>query len=257
MSAVRAWLATRHSLLAETGLILAFYAAYEGSRGLVAGSRRPAVDRAHEVIRLEQHLHVFVEPRIQQLAHHVPGLLGTLSIAYLTLHLGVTGALLLWLQQRRPAVFPIVRTTLVMASVVSLIGFLAFPTAPPRMASAGLNDIVSRDGVDLNRGLVSALYNPYAAIPSMHAGYALVVGGALARYGRSNLARVAGLTYPLFVLLVIVATGNHFFIDAAAGALVVAVSLAVTLLARPRGADAVVVTIPGALSDYRALRRAA
>jgi hypothetical protein len=83
---------------------------------------------------------------------------------------------------------------------------------------------------------VSALYNPYAAVPSMHIGYAVIVGAVLLLYG-SGIWRIAGVVYPLFVLLVIVATGNHFFFDAAAGAVVAAVSAAVTLAlpARQRG----------------------
>jgi len=257
VNAARTWLATRHSLLTEAALVLAFYATYEGTRGLVVGSRRHALDRAHEIVRLERHLHVFAEPRVQQLAREVPGLLGTLGIAYLTLHLAVTAALLLWLHQYRPAAFPVVRTTLIVASLISLIGFLAFPTAPPRMAGAGLADTVSHGAIDLNHGLVSALYNPYAAIPSMHAGYALVVGGALIRYGRSNAARAAGTAYPLFVLLVIVATGNHFFVDAAAGALVAAASLALGRATQPHGAGAELVSIARNGADHRPLQRAA
>ena len=186
-------------------------------------------------MRLERALHVYAEPRVQQLVQGAPGAIGTVGVAYLTLHLSVTAALLLWLHRRRPAAYPIVRTTLIAASTLSLIAFLAFPTAPPRLAGTGLVDTVSRGSVDLDRGLVSALYNRYAAVPSLHAGYALLVGAALVRYGRARLLRAVGAIYPPFVLLAVVATGNHFFLDAAIGGLVAAGSVAVALALVGRG----------------------
>jgi hypothetical protein len=165
---------------------------------------------------------VFLEPTLQHSAHAVPGLVMLLGGAYLTLHLSVTAALLLWLHQRRPAAYARIRTTLLIASAIALVGFVLFPTAPPRLADIGLADTVSGRHFNLNKGLISSLYNPYAAVPSLHFGYALIVAAALTHFGRSRVTRIAGLLYPPFVLLVIVATGNHFFFDAAAGAIVAA-----------------------------------
>jgi hypothetical protein len=160
----------------------------------------------------------------------MPGLAVLLDVAYLTLHLAVTAAVLLWLHQRRPTAFPFVRTTLLVASALGLVGFLAYPTAPPRLAGIGIADTVSNGHVNLNDGLVSSLYNPYAAVPSMHIGYALIVATSLLRYGRGRLVRALGTLYPAFVLLVVVATGNHFFLDAAGGALVAALAIAAASL---------------------------
>jgi hypothetical protein len=121
---------------------------------------------------------------VQRGAHALPGLTGLLGVAYLTLHLAVTAAVLIWLHQRRPAAFPFVRTTLLLASGLALIGFLLYPTAPPRLAGIGIADTASNGTVDLNKGLVSSLYNPYAAVPSMHIGYALIVAASLLRHAR-------------------------------------------------------------------------
>jgi hypothetical protein len=214
------WLSVRHSLAIEAVAVLGLYATYEAARGFVVGDRRVAVDHAQTVASLERRLHLFVEPNVQHAARALPGLLTLLGDAYLTLHLSVTAALLLWLHQRRPAVFARTRTTLLLASALALIGFVAFPTAPPRLAGLGIADTVSGGHVNLNKGLVSALYNPYAAVPSMHVGYALIVAAALLRYGGTRTVRFGAAAYPLLVLLVIVATGNHFLFDAAAGALV-------------------------------------
>jgi hypothetical protein len=222
---IRAWISERHSLRVETATVLGLYAVYETVRGLVAGDATAAVDRAHAIARLEQQMHLFAEPTLQAAAHRVPGLLAVLGAAYVTLHLTVSAAVLLWLHRRRAAVFPVVRTTLLIASGLSLVLFVLVPTAPPRLAGIGVRDTVSGGTVDLNHGLVSSLYNPYAAVPSMHIGYALVVGATIFVSAHRRW-RVAGVLYPVFVLFVIVATGNHFFFDAVAGALVAAVSFA-------------------------------
>jgi hypothetical protein len=110
-----------------------------------------------------------------------------------------------------------VRTALLIASALALIGFIAFPTAPPRLAALGIADTISGGHVDLNHGLVIALYNPFAAVPSMHVGYAVIVAASLVRHGGRPSVRLLGALYPVLVLLVIVATGNHFLIDALAG----------------------------------------
>jgi hypothetical protein len=218
-------LARRHSLRIELAMVVGLYAVYEATRGLVAGNAHVAMRHAQDVVSLEQSLHIFAEESVQRAALAVPGLIGTLGFAYLTLHLSLTGGVLLWLHRRRAAAYPFVRTALLLATTLALVGYVVFPTGPPRLSDVGIVDTVSGGHVDLDKGLVSSLYNPFAAVPSMHVGYALIVGASLARYARHVIARLAGLVYPPFVLLVIVATGNHFFIDAAAGAAVAGIAL--------------------------------
>jgi hypothetical protein len=212
-------------LRAEAVLVLVLYGAYELARGLVVGTPADAVRHARDLVALERSLGVFVEAQVQDAAHAIPGLVSVLGVSYLTLHLAVTLAVLLWLHHSRPAAFPVVRTTLVLASGLALVGYLLYPTAPPRLAGIGIVDTVSGDHVNLNTGLVSSLYNPFAAVPSMHLGYALVVGAAVASQARRRLVQAAGALYPPFVLLVIVATGNHFLLDAFVGAAVAGVAL--------------------------------
>jgi PAP2 superfamily len=229
------WLSARHSLRVEAAGALTVYGVYEVARGLVGADRAEADAHAHRLVALERPLHLFVEANVQRAVETLPGLTGLLGVAYMTLHLAVTAGLLVWLHHSRPEGFPFVRTALLLASVLALVGFLAYPTAPPRLAGVGIADTVSGGHVDLNRGLVSSLYNPYAALPSMHVGYALIVAAGLVRNGRGLLVRAIGALYPPLVLLVIVATGNHFFLDAAAGALVagIAAAFAALLTHRP------------------------
>jgi PAP2 superfamily len=226
---VRCWLSARHSLRVEAIVVLALFGVYELCRGVVAGGSAEALRHAHELVALERSAGLFVEKGVQNAARALPGLIDLLGVSYLTLHYAGTAAALLWLHQRRPSVFPVVRTTLLLASGLALVGYLAFPTAPPRLAEVGIVDTVSGAHVDLNSGLVSAIYNRYAAVPSMHVGYAVVVGAALLVCG-GRLGRPLGLVYPVFVFLAVVATGNHFLFDAAAGTAVVAVAAATTLL---------------------------
>jgi cytochrome bd-type quinol oxidase subunit 2 len=166
----RGWLSTRHSLPIEMAMVIGVYAAYEATRGLVAGDADTALRHAQDVISLERSLNIFVEGPIQHAALAVPSLVGTLGVLYLALHLSVTGGLLVWLHRRRPAAFPLVRTTLLLATALAVVGYVLFPTAPPRLSHVGIVDTVSGGYVDLNKGLVSSLYNPNAAIPSMHVG---------------------------------------------------------------------------------------
>jgi PAP2 superfamily len=153
-------------------------------------------------------MRLFVEANVQRAVQTLPGLTSLLGVAYLTLHLAVTAGVLLWLHRRRPDGFPFLRTALLLASGLALVGFLVYPTAPPRLAGVGIVDTVSGGHVDLNRGLVSSLYNPYAAVPSRHIGYALIVAAGLLRHGRRLHVRAIGALYPPFVLLVIVATAT-------------------------------------------------
>ena len=245
--AVRRWFVTRHSLRVEVAIVVGAYMGSDLSRGLASGNESSAVHHANDVVALERSLHVFVERDVQHAIAAVPGFVGTVGFAYLTLHIAATAALLLWLHRRRPDAYPFIRTTLLVASLTALVGYVVFPTAPPRLSGLGIFDSVStQTHIDLGKGLTTALYNPYAAMPSMHAGYAVVVGAALYRLGRRRIIRLAGLVYPALVVLVIVATGNHFVLDAAAGVLVVALAAVVTALMvrAPRSRQRLVVARP-------------
>lgn len=241
---LRAWAATRHSLYVEAAAVVGLYAAYETARGLVAGNAAEADRHARDVMAVERALHVFGEADVQRAVHSLPGFADLLGGAYLTLHLSVTGALLVWLYKRRPAAFPFARTALLLASAFSLVGFVLYPTAPPRLAGIGIADTISAERIDINHGLVSALYNPYAAFPSMHIAYALLVAYCLAAATRNRLVRMLAWLYPPTVLLIIVATGNHFFIDAAAGALIAVLAVASAKALTRRAPARVIVPLP-------------
>lgn len=230
--------------LLEAGLIAGIYLISELSRGIAAGGAEAAQRHAASVVRLERHLHAFAEPSIQRAVHHVVLLPGLLGYAYLTLHLAATGAVLLWVHRRHRHAYASLRNTLALANGIAVIGYWLFPTAPPRLAGVGIADTVSHaTSINLTSHAVSTFYNPYAAVPSMHIGFSLLVGLTVYRLAGRRLVRLVGAAYPAFVLLVIVATGNHFFLDAAAGALVAGLAAATVAAASRRGAAGKLVEI--------------
>jgi hypothetical protein len=125
---------------------------------------------------------------------------------------------------------------MIAATGIALVFYVTFPVAPPRLAGLGFVDTVSHSAkVNLSSDVLGSLYNPFAAVPSLHFGYALLVGVTLAAVARRRWVRLVGWSYPAVMLLVIVATGNHFFFDAAAGALTIGVGyLLATWLAASR-----------------------
>ena len=222
--------ARRGSWRAEALGAVAVYGIYEIGRGLFAGDAPGAIRHARDIAAVERSVHLFVERDLQRWAHSIGGVLGLFGALYLTLHLTVTGGYLLWLYRHRPNAYAMMRATLLVATLISLVIFALYPTAPPRVAVVGVSDTISGVHFNLNHGLVSSLYNPFAAMPSMHFGYALIVGASLARQAGRLLTPLVGLLYPALVLLIILTTGNHFLFDAIAGAVVVGVA---ALIARP------------------------
>jgi membrane-associated phospholipid phosphatase len=122
--------------------------------------------------------------------------------------------------------------------LIALVGYCAYPTAPPRlMPQWGFSDAIRQfTGVSMERGPGSALLNPYAAVPSMHVCFAVMIGMPMSRLVHSPAARALWRLYPAFIVFVVVVTGNHYFTDVVLGLLtaVVAELLAKRLLARAR-----------------------
>jgi PAP2 superfamily len=234
----------------EVATIAALYGFYEVVRGQANATLAAARAHTDAIVSLEQNLHVYGEHATQRAVHALPGLPTLLGIAYIVLHFAGTGAALVWVHRRHRGAFPLVRNTLIVSTAVALAVYVLFPVAPPRLAGLGFVDTVS-DGahVNLSSDMLGSLYNPFAAVPSLHFGYALLVGVAIAKLASRRWVRAAGWAYPVVMLATIVGTGNHFFFDAAAGGIVVVagylVARAVTSRATPeqhwrtRGASAV------------------
>jgi hypothetical protein len=216
--------------------IAALYATYEGVRGFGSATLQTARAHTSSIVSLEQSAGVFVERDVQAAVSHVPALPMALGIAYMTLHLAATAAMLVWVHRSHREHFALVRTTLVAATGISLAIYVLYPAAPPRLAGIGFAATVTQNAhVNLRSDALGSLYNPFAAVPSLHFGYALLVGAVVFALARRPWVKALGAAYPPFMLFTIVATGNHFFFDAAAGGAVVvfsAVSAAAALAER-------------------------
>lgn len=229
-------------LLRQLLLFLGCYLVYELVRGAVgAGGPRPFAD-ATRIIDLERRLHVFAEPAIQSwVERHAHWLLDLADLVYLNAHLFVTVGALAFIYARRPQSFAAVRNTFLIAMALALVGYAVFPTAPPRlMPRWGFSDPVHQlTGVSAEHGAAGTLINPYAAVPSMHICFALMVALPMSRLVGHRAARFAWLAYPVLIAAVVVVTGNHYFVDIALGAVValLATLLSERLLARTRPTD--------------------
>ena len=209
----------------EIATLAALYGVYELVRG--QGHATLAAARAHtdDIVALERHVHVYGEHALQRGVHALPGLPTALGFAYILLHFVGTAAVLIWIHRRHRSSFPVVRNTLILSTAVALTVYVLFPVAPPRLAGLGFADTVSKGAhVNLSSDMLGSLYNPFAAVPSLHFGYALLIGGAIGVLARRRWVRVLGYAYPAVMLLTIVGTGNHFFFDAATGGIVMVLS---------------------------------
>ncbi len=224
----------------ELLLIVVVYGAYSGARLLARGDVGTAVDNGLAILRLESSLWLHVEDPLNELFTQEKWLGVPSSFAYASLHYVVTPAVLIWLFRRRPLHYRLMRTWLLTSTLLGLVGFTLMPTSPPRLLPVdyGFVDSLARyagygwwaDDASAPSGM-GDFTNQYAAMPSLHVGWSIWCGVALWHYGaRKPLIRALAVGYPLITTFVVMGTGNHYFLDALAGA---AVMMAGLLLARP------------------------
>ncbi|TWE27716.1 PAP2 superfamily protein [Prauserella muralis] len=197
----------------------------------VSGEAAVADANADALYRFEQELNLAVEPSFHALADGEGVLASVAGYYYVVTHFAVTAGLLVWLWWRHPRSYPRLRTTLIGVSLSALICFWVVPVAPPRLAMAASPDtLVQRDvfgSAHADGGLLS-LANPYAAMPSLHVAWA-VWAALVVSLARHRLRWLVWL-YPLTTTAVVLATGNHYLLDAVAGfVLVLAVHAALGL----------------------------
>src|SRR5439155_16739208 len=201
--------------------VLLFAIAYYGYRMVRGWVDDPAgaaiaFQNARNVIHLEQSLNIFVEPSVQAWAQPKPAIIDFASWMYLNCQSSVTLGALTYIYLFHNPSFYFVRNMFVVAMVIALVGYVVYPTAPPRfMPEWGFVDSVAQfTHVSHNSVTVNSLFNPYAAVPSMHVCFALMIGVPLGRLCKHRVTRVAWTLYPLLLTFVIVSTANHFLSDA-------------------------------------------
>src|SRR6201991_2745487 len=224
-------------LLWQIVLFCGAYWLYRLVRGQGWDQSAAAFEPARDIVALERSLHVFVEPSLQSWAIGSGWIDEVGSWMYLNTHFVVTTCTLAFIYLFRNEHFYFVRNMFMVAMGIALLGYLVYPTAPPRMLPEfGFADSVADFTGVSSDASVNALYNPYAAVPSMHVGFALMLAVPMIRITRRRWAKVLWAFYAPVVATVVVVTANHWVFDAATGALSAAVAAVVaqTVFARVR-----------------------
>jgi hypothetical protein len=214
----------------EAAIGLGMYAIYLLVRNAVVndGGRAQARRNAERIVAAERRLRIHVEPELQQVLLPRTRLIAVLNVTYAVANVGLTvGWLVRLFFQRRPE-FHRLRRAAVLTTLGAQPVFLLFPTAPPRTLDHFVDTIAEVSGFDLDSGLIAKLYDPIAAMPSIHVAYAVVTATGIAETSRSPLARRFAPAYPPLVALTVLATANHYVLDAVAGAALGFTSLRLT-----------------------------
>jgi len=220
---------------AQVGLFLLAYLVYSAARYVTIGDLGVAKENAEWIMDLEHQLGVATEASVQT-ALSGTWILWMLNHLYLAAQLLVVPGALIFLYRRSHAIYARLRNTILATWLLSIPVYAAFPVAPPRLADMGLVDtITTQTGFSLDSKLTTSFYNELAAVPSLHVGFALAVGIALAAAVRHPLARTVALLWGPAIGLAVVATGNHFVFDIAAGVVVSALGYVAGTLVASRG----------------------
>jgi len=209
-------------LVRQIAIWLGFLLAYQVARGVADRDPSEAIANGLRVVNFESGFNDrLYELTLQQFVESRAWLATLASWTYWTSEFTVLTLALLYLYVRRHEHFARFRNSLLLANVIGLAGYVLMPTAPPRLLGLGFADEPHKDG------LVQLAANPYAAMPSLHAADALIVGIVLAFVCRNWWAKLFWAVWPAWVWFVVMATGNHFWLDCIAGVAVALVALAV------------------------------
>ncbi|MFF3395328.1 phosphatase PAP2 family protein [Streptomyces sp. NPDC002669] len=204
----------------EILLIAASYWVYSLVRNAVPEQKAEALRNADWIWAAEQYLGIAVEETVNHAVNSVTWLIISMNYYYATLHFVVTVGVLVWLFRRHPGRYAAARLALFMTTGVALLGYYLYPLAPPRlMNGGGFVDtvLVHHTWGSMASGNFKNMSNQYAAMPSMHIGWSLWCGLTIFALASAPWGRVLGLLYPAVTLVVIVATANHFWLDALGG----------------------------------------
>jgi hypothetical protein len=204
----------------EILILIGAWLVYFGIRALSEGRAEVARAHARSVLHLEQTLGIAWEQGAQRPLSQHQWLLTAANWVYVWGHWPVIAASALWLFHRRPAAYRELRLAFLLSGAIGVVIFALYPVAPPRLAGFGLLDSVTRYSHAYRALQPRELTNIYAAFPSLHFGWNLLVGIALFRCAPRRAVRIAAALTPAAMGLAVVATANHFVIDVPAGAVV-------------------------------------
>src|SRR3954452_19093933 len=201
----------------QLGLFLLAYLLYSAARWVTVGDIDVAKANAGWIMSVEHHLGVASEASVQ---HGLRGtwMLWILNHLYLAAQLVVLPGSLIFLYHRSRPLYERLRNTILATGLISIPVYAVFPVAPPLLADVALVDtITSQTGFALSGKLTTSFYNELAAVPSLHVGFAVAIGVALAAALQNRVAKAIALLWGPTIALAVLATGNHFVFDIVAG----------------------------------------
>ena len=204
----------------ELGIVVTAYVVYFSVRVFTEGSEERALLNAGRIIELEQRLFLFHEESWQAVVIDRHEIVTLMNWIYIWGHWPVIGLVAAWLYMNRPTVYPVVRNAFMISGGIGLVVFAAFPVAPPRFTDLAVVDTVTEYSRAYRVFQPPQFSNVYAAVPSLHFGWNLLIGLVLLRESRRLAVRALGVLLPFAMFAAIVLTANHFVIDAVFGAAV-------------------------------------
>jgi membrane-associated phospholipid phosphatase len=219
-------------------LLLIVDLAYETARGVADGQHSTAFAHGQAIINLERSTSTFFEPTLQEFFLGANWIIDFANQVYMNSQFAVVLGFFVWVYFFHNESYCFVRNMFAVAMGLALVGYTLYPTAPPRLfPHAGFVDTINDfSSVNHDSGLTKLLINPYAAVPSLHCAFAMMVGITASRLVRNRYVQFLWMLWPALVIWVVIVTGNHYWVDAALGVMVAATSALVAqrLLARAR-----------------------
>lgn len=263
MFATVARLCRRGRWVGEIALLGSIYVVYEVIRANTGSGMSQSLANGRWLLHLERVTHLDPEHGLNNVFARVPELAIPSCYFYAVCHYVVTPIVLIWLWRAHHSYYRSTRSVLIVGTLIGLLGFWAMPTAPPRLLGGGYVDTMEQwarvgwwDGAaSAPRGL-EGLTDQFGAMPSLHVGWAVWCGWAIARHARHRSVRVLGALYPVMTTVVVMGTANHYLADAVAGLGVMAVAYLLVAAAHYVWARFVSAELISATRSHRAGMRA-
>ena len=228
-------------VLRQAGLVALGVFVYFRVRGLTEGSVGLAQEHARDIVQFERSLGINVETGLQDLVAPSGSLQTFANWIYVWGHWPVIIVTMLWLAWRHRVEFLRLRDAMMVSGALGLVVFMSYPVTPPRLAGLGLTDTVTEQSEAYRILQPPAFVNQYAAMPSLHSGWDLLVGMAIISAASTVALKVVGFAMPVLMAFAVVATANHYIVDVVAGVALALVGHAVALwLERRRARRSVV-----------------
>ena len=221
----------REVLVVLFGALLYFFV-----RGLMHTQVGLAVANAEALIALEQQLGLFHEPWLQSLIIERDWLVTLFNRIYIFGHWPVIVGTMVWLLWRHTDSFSVYRSALLISGAIGLVFFVLLPMAPPRLVpDQGFIDTVTQHSNAYRVLQPPSFTNQYAAMPSLHVGWNLLMGIAIVRHASTRWGRTFGWTMPVLMYIATIVTANHYLLDGMVGSIVALTGLAIAIMISRRG----------------------